>query len=611
MNKTLLSALLFFSLIAMAGAQTVMGQARIGREIEVRCLYPAGTFSDYGALFPLVLEYHNKSLSPQKFQLSWPLPIEVPEEYETMVLEPGTKKRIPFLFPPHLLGQLYSLEVNQQSVLLGVTQNPQGIVTGLLTGEGESFDYLRSLKLVKNPYYTQASPSEGEEYSPPQNLSNLDEEVFPEHWAALTPLKVLICYDLTKLNLSDIQYQAIVNWVRQGGQLVVVSNGLPTEYRGTPLQAILPMTPEKVVTDQSLLRVAGTLKPNASSRMGAEGEELLLVRPELKGEVYFITVPVVQAEVLGKSESETLWRWIFDKQPSYSGNPHNYNLLNSIPELPRTKGGWVALFVILYGIIVGPVNLSILRKRDKMLWSFVTVPLVALLFAGGAYAVNRFLRPSIPVLRELGHLNIHAGQQIGLAESEQLLFSPNTQQFQILCDSVTYFELTGAYRYRGFGQPRDFGLFQQAPQGGLRSTLEMGTWDIQRFQARTILETESPFQVKILSSDTVEIDSPLAGEAEAAVLYLPDEGHSQAFTLSPGKQQYKLQFTSGYPQDALNFDPKANPGREDLLREAHNALPAATGKLHFFTGELKTPLELAERSLVRHDYLVSVEFPLD
>ncbi|MFA5507693.1 MAG: hypothetical protein WC423_19850, partial [Vulcanimicrobiota bacterium] len=85
----------------------------------------------------------------------------------------------------------------------------------------------------------------------------------------------------------------------------------------------------------------------------------------------------------------------------------------------------------------------------------------------------------------------------------------------------------------------------------------------------------------------------------------------QAFTLSPGKQQYKLQFTSGYPQDALTFDPKANPGREDLLREAHNALPAATGKLHFFTGELKTPLELAERSLVRHDYLVSVEFPLD
>ena len=116
-------AFLFVLSTLLSVAQTLPGKARLGKEIDVRCLFPAGSFSDYGTLFPLVLEYHNKSLAPQAFELTWSLETPVPREYKNVVLEPGIKKRIPFLLPPNSINQLYTLKVNDQNVPVSVNSN--------------------------------------------------------------------------------------------------------------------------------------------------------------------------------------------------------------------------------------------------------------------------------------------------------------------------------------------------------------------------------------------------------------------------------------------------------------------------------------------------------
>ncbi|MCA9776604.1 MAG: hypothetical protein KC800_07810 [Candidatus Eremiobacteraeota bacterium] len=603
--KLICLVLLLFSL----GAAQTNGQARLGREIDVRCLYPAGTYTEYGTLFPLVLEYHNKSLAPQMFELKWSLDeLPVPREYKKIVLEPGAKKRIPFLLPPNMINQLYSLEVNDQNVPVSVTSNSQGRVTGILSTESDSLDYLRSLQLVKNPYYNPTNNPDDEEYSTLQSLSNVDEEVFPEHWAALTPMKVLICYDLTALNLSDNQYRAIVNWVRQGGELVVMSNGIPTEYRGSPLEEIMPIKPEFAVSGTKAVRSSGQVHPDAVALGGNPKEQIVFERPIVNGKVYYVTMPLLDTDILGKQKTIDVWRDILDKQPTYNSGPHTFSMMNSIPELPRTKATWVAIFVLLYGIIVGPVNLTILRKKDKMLWSFVTVPLVAIFFAGSAYVINRYIRPSTPVLRELGYMTIEAEQPVGFAESEQLLFSPDSQDFHFSCDDATLFEI-GNNRWGPFGVSRDFGLYSPTTSGGLQSTLKMGTWDIQRFQARTSLKMKSPFQLKLVSDEVVEIDSPLG--SPAATVYLPASGTSEPFELEGGRHTYKLKFTGNKPSKAFQFDEDLFPGREMLLDQVHNTRNATTGKLYFYSDKLQTPLDISDGTLYKHDYLICVEFDLD
>lgn len=610
MASRILVCLLLLSVLAQA-QNPGPSKPKIGREIDVRCLYPAGTYCDYGVLFPLVLEYHNKSLVPQPFRLSWSLRVPIPQEYQNIVLEPGAKKRIPLLLPPGSINQLYSLEVNEQNISVGVSSNSQGRIGGLLTPDADNFGYIKSMPLVKNPYFNAAENSDETEYNTLSNLSDLDHEVFPEHWAALDALDVVVGYDLTSLGLGDHQYQALVNWVRQGGELVVVSNGVPTEYRGTPLEQILPLSPTDIASEKDRIRVRGALKPGTGILVGSEGEEVLLERDVLKGKVYYVTIPILEPEVLGEGETELLWRHVFDKQPSYNNGPHTFSMMKSIPELPRTRAAWVALFVILYGIIVGPVNLTILRKKDKMLWSFVTVPVVAIVFAGSAYVVNRVIRPSTPVLRELGYLTLQVDQKVGYAESEQLLFSPDGQVFTVSANSATFFE-TSANNYSAFGgPPREFGLYKQTAEGGLQSTLKMGTWDIQRFQARSSIELESPFLVKQLPNDEFQITAPMDSAADHAVVFLPGSGTSKPFSLKSGQNTYKLEFTGGNPNQNIVWDEEKNPGREDLLSALHNTRAATTGKLYFWNEDLTTSLATNAGTLTRHDYLVCVEFEVD
>ena len=115
----------------------------LGRDVEARFLYPAGKNFDYNCLFPIVLEYQNLSTSPQYMILKWPLDMEVPKSYKTIQLEPGAKKRLHFLLPPRSATNLYNLEVNGQNVNVGLQNNSQNPVTGLLAPKNDALDFLR------------------------------------------------------------------------------------------------------------------------------------------------------------------------------------------------------------------------------------------------------------------------------------------------------------------------------------------------------------------------------------------------------------------------------------------------------------------------------------
>ena len=582
----------------------------LGRDVEARFLYPAGKNFDYNCLFPVVLEYQNLSSSPQYMVLKWPLDMEVSPSYKTVQLEPGAKKRLHFLLPPRSASNLFNVEVNAQNVNVGLQNNSQNPVTGLLAPKNDALDFLRGLQVEKNRYYNPSQSSDAEEYHTLQAVSTVNHEVFPTHWGALEALDVLICYDLNALNLGTEQLNAIKNWVIQGGELVIISNGIPNEYKGSPLEDILPLAPKGSHKASKTIMVVGAPTPDAQVVSSHEGQPLLLKRPEQSGQVFYLAAPLLDTNILGKDETTSLWRSIFGSVVSkgQTGGPFTYNVLDSMPELPRTEAVWVALFVILYGIIVGPVNLTILRKKDKMLLAFVTVPAVAILFAGGAYAINRILRPSTPVLREIGWLQLPAGSTTGVAAAEQILFSPSGRWFTFTSDSTTLFD-TSRNHYRNRHQ---FGLFEVTPELGLRSSLEMGTWDIQRFNSRSVLSLDSPFQGQWKEeSKTVTITSPLNSQGKTAVVCHPKLAVSEPFELKKGTNDYQVSFLqSSSPATSIVFDDKENPGRRDLINQVwnNNSMDPNHIKLFFFTEELKTPLTLEESAKYRHDYLVTVAF---
>lgn len=625
----LLGLLLFLPAIAQTQGPLAAGRGVIGKHIEVRFLYPCGKNFQHEAVYPLVVEYHNISRTPQSFKLSWNITVPIPPEYEELTLEPGEKKRLPLIFPPRAVGSLYSMEVNGQSVNPALGSNAQNAIIGVLApGEG-AFDYLRSLQVEKSSYYNPADKNSGPEYGSPQAMSTLDADVFPEHWAELESLQVLVCHDLATLGLSNFQYEAIINWTRMGGHLVLVTNGVPTEYRGTPLQGVLPLEPKGVSTTNKLLRLTGELAPGALATDGGPKSPLVIRQSLGDGKITFLTSPLLETDLLGKKATESLWRSILAPPADSNSNPYNYNynynynsirifryaLLDKLPELPRARAGWIALYVILYGIIVGPVNLTLLRRKDKMLWSFITVPLVAAAFAGGAYLANSVIRPSSPVLRELGWVRFLKGQSFGISEAEQLFFSPDARSYPLSSSSRMVFD-TYQNNYGVMSSPRQLEMLSVAADGGLKSHLGMGTWDIQRFNCRGVVGLEAAFELSFNKKDsTLTYQSPVGSSEESAFITVPGLGTSQLFTLKKGKQNIKLTFSSVPPSSVGSWDGEKFPGRQEVLNAlANNAagnpqtMKSDRSYLYAWSDQVGTDFTVGTQSKRLQDTLLLVEF---
>lgn len=622
--------LLWFSLILATSAQPFgrgpdgrpLGQ--LGKAVEARFLFPAGQSLNSRFLFPLVLECQNLSREPQYLIIDWyPKNLRMPPEYKTVLLEPGAKKRLPMAFSGDVMSEL-SVRVNQQNVPLTSRHSGTSRDIGILSNESDRFDYLRSLKIDGNVYYTpNASGSGGvdsDEYLVPSSMSALPADLFPSNWGYLKSLQVLICYDLNAVNLSDAQLKAMENWVRQGGQLVLVSNGIANEYTGSKLEHLLPLYPESTETVAGRVVVQGRLHKEAKAVPEGSEDYTLCWRPVDYGRVWFVNTPLLDTTTLGEQKTVELWRGILNAIQPNNGQQTlrvvNYDLLNNIPEIPRTQAGWVALFILMYGVVVGPINLSVLRKRDKMLYAFITVPLVALLFAGGAYAVNRFLRPSKPVLREVGWFRLKTGELEGPAEAEQVLFSPNSRLFDLSCQAGTAFSPT-LYTYRN--QTRDPYPFTTTPEDGIRTQLPMGTWDIQRLNALSVLKVESGFELKVdRKANQILVNSPLESDGESAVIQLPGEGTTKLFHLKKGENTISFDLLLITNTPATQFSAFSNdlyPSRSDLTNRVLPLLDSSdsgravkqTPRLIFWTQEVYIPMQVDGGTAHRHDCLVTVE----
>jgi hypothetical protein len=617
-----LLALLSLAALPALAAPPAAPVASADKEGEVRFLYPAGQVYDYDKVFPLVVEIANRGPLPKSYRVNWPLRSEIPSGLASLKLEPGEARRFSLVFPRNEASGLSSLEVNKVTYPPELQQNPRTSITGLLSPPDEKFDYLRTLKLEVDPN-APVDPNTGAKTKlvPLAALSILDPELVPESWPLLSSLDVLIVYDMPSMALSKGQKNALLDWACQGGQLVLVSDGVPEEFRGTPFEQHLPLKPTGVLTSAGLLQLIGQPAPGAQTLMSYQGHPLLMRKPIMRGNVFLVTAPLKDLAPLTTEQAEKLWRLVQPpgsdgsrQQYSYGYNGFNAitsNTLQNIPELPRAGGGWVALFLLVYALIVGPVNLGILRRKDKMLWSFLTVPAIALLFAGGAYLLNLANRSSIPVMRELGLLEVRSGDLRGYGTSEALLFSPSARRYLIDCSPQGVCHAAN-YSY----DEKPFGMYDILPDGGLQANIEMGTWDIFMMGTESLITLPAPITGSY-KNGSLTVDTPFSTEPDGAILYISDQQRSKPFGLKQGKQSLpleKLDQANTYDRFGglgARADKKKHPGREALLSalSQQGAGMFKTGKpyLLFWTDRLKAPMTPRGSAVHKGEYLVVVE----
>src|ERR1700730_8432839 len=279
----------------------------------------------------------------------------------------------------------------------------------------------------------------------------------------LRAFDILAIDDFATDGLTTGPRTAIVDFVRAGGDLLLGTGaawhktlaGLPT--------AIVPMTVSGTTSvTTSLLGGAPVEVATGASTpgqvwLGTGSQPLLLERQVGAGTVTMATFDWNQDPVAGWSGNASLPRQIiarsvigvgssnqnfayatggpgplsFTSQPSIASKSGALSsTLGNLPGLDLPSLQLTGLLVLLYVLLVGPVNYVVLGAMRRRALAWVTVPLIAVIAAGGAYGTGVFTKGRSVQTNQVTILHLQAGWDHAYQETYTGIMAPARGDYQ-------------------------------------------------------------------------------------------------------------------------------------------------------------------------------------
>ena len=99
---------------------------------------------------------------------------------------------------------------------------------------------------------------------------------------------------------------------------------------------------------------------------------------------------------------------------------------------------WIAVLIGIYILLIGPGDYFLLRNLvGKMEWTWITFPLMALIFCGLAYGIAKLTRPSSIQINQLEIVDINATSKLVRGTVWSNLYSPSSGSCDISVDRKT------------------------------------------------------------------------------------------------------------------------------------------------------------------------------
>ena len=362
----------------------------------------------------------------------------------------------------------------EQSLYVGDTQP----VLVALTQDRGGFGYLHKLDLgfqhtspesrgQFNPYGGGGRfPPQGAQTNNPTRVlypgpSELPDSAFAYKWA-----DAVILADLSLDTLTDPQWQALTQWVKDGGALIVSGGSDLNRFKAKQVDALLPIAPagirqltaltalqdryEEPVKVTSVPVVSGSLRADASPVCTQGDIPLLSYRRLGNGVVIFTAFDLLNSEIRAWPGQPAMWEEImqvaqtdlkatdlFKSATSTSWNSSYRGLADALAGIQSTEAPsftFIGLFLLAYIILLVPVNYLLLRKWDKKELAWVTAPVIILLFTTGAYAVGYSVKGGTLFLRYATVVEGAAGSDNWNAHTVASVFSPRQTRYNIAVD---------------------------------------------------------------------------------------------------------------------------------------------------------------------------------
>ena len=333
------------------------------------------------------------------------------------------------------------------------------------------------------------------------------------------------CLDVLVLNAPDLtalspdQQQAIVKWVRAGGNLLLWPGDDPVP-ESSPLVDVLPvrigssdvieLTPDELKAAGLTSRFAKLASRELSPAAGAEPVTLLGI-DRLKGyrhraglgRVLVCPIDVAALQLQGADKTWALWRVLLKgmirrlpadgvtaDQTHYGGGVAETaqreatalrqvgDMLGSVPGAGRFGFGYVAGILIAMMVVVGPVDWLLLKKLGRQPWTWATTTgWIALVTLSAVYAGHLF---------KSGDLHYRTFQLVDQADGVTAartelaaLYSPRTDDYEFETDPETWWQpASPGDEYYGYRRTAQDMTFVQTYRGSAPEPAVVNVWNL-------------------------------------------------------------------------------------------------------------------------------------
>ncbi|MBN1430155.1 MAG: hypothetical protein JXB07_17430 [Anaerolineae bacterium] len=304
------------------------------------------------------------------------------------------------------------------------------------------------------------------------SVATLTEDDLPpvaEGWAALD---VLVIYDADTGKLSPEQQTAMRNWVEAGGRLIVAGGasfqrtliGLgdltPLNATSTANVSVEGLStavgePFKPQVSMDALVSVGSLANDARILYSDAQVPLVAWRPMGYGRVDFLAADPGLDPLLSWQAMPDLWKLILANGGVRPGWAYGFSsdweaarqAVVAIPGVSLPSVLQLCGFLVVYIVLIGPVNYLVLWRLKRRELAWVTIPALVILFSGIAYLTGFQLRGSQVILHRLAVVQSWEGSDTARVGALLGVWSPRRTGYDI--------EIEPGYLARPL--PRDLG----------------------------------------------------------------------------------------------------------------------------------------------------------
>jgi hypothetical protein len=268
-----------------------------------------------------------------------------------------------------------------------------------------------------------------------------------EGWATLDRL---IWQDTDAAVLEPEQLAAMRSWIAGGGRLIVVGGTTGPDSLAAFPDDILPYRPTTTldIAPGSLGALLGELPEGAAdlpayagaliegrTLASSAGQVVAGERDHGSGAVVIIGFDPTVDWIDETTLADGLWRQLLPARttggPIVGDDSQLVSAVSQLPELALPPVGGLAILLGAYILLIGPINYLVLKRLDRREWAWVTMPVLIVAFAVGAYGFGSLLRGSELIVNEVAIVRGSPGVAEGTAQVYVGVFSPSRGTYQV------------------------------------------------------------------------------------------------------------------------------------------------------------------------------------